>query len=474
MVAVPAGRSARAASRPTACCSEGIDRRLRRVHDPDPEPGRGARPQPQLPCRLGHEGAGCRRPPAERARDRRPRAGRRRPGPTSAGTTRSTPAGGAAAAVVDPARHARSSRSTSGRGSQLGEVGTALTGYTVHARVRRLHLGSARHDERRRRRLGLRAPRRVRLDHRVLGHRPEGDRHQAVDPLLVHSARPPTRRWRCCGGATSTTPTATSTGIRSSIRNSARSSSAAGTSCRRGPTHPLALAARRGRSPRRLRDPPGAVLATARDRPHRRRAAGRRHVARRGRGRQHRLASHRRHRRRPGSSNSSSPAARRCGATASTSWADRPGNRSAHLEGRAALRFSSSIATYGTPDRALVSWVVSAPAGSEVAISRRFLTELVVFRRRSCLHSPVAVTRSPHRPPRVGGDHDHPRGRGRVRAAGAAVLRRQGLGRDAAPRDAGVRPGPPAVPDHARRHRAQLPRADRVPRSSRRATRAAS
>jgi hypothetical protein len=43
-----------------------------------------------------------------------------------------------------------------------------------------------------------------------------------------------------------------------------------------------------------------------------------------------------------------------------------------HLEGRAALRFSNSLFANGwngTPDRALVSWVVSAPAGSEVTIS---------------------------------------------------------------------------------------------------------
>ena len=43
-----------------------------------------------------------------------------------------------------------------------------------------------------------------------------------------------------------------------------------------------------------------------------------------------------------------------------------------HLEGRAALRFSNSIFSNGwngTPDRTLVSWVVSAPAGTEVTIS---------------------------------------------------------------------------------------------------------
>ena len=43
-----------------------------------------------------------------------------------------------------------------------------------------------------------------------------------------------------------------------------------------------------------------------------------------------------------------------------------------HLEGRAALRFSNGLSSNGwngTPDRALVSWVVSAPAGTELTIS---------------------------------------------------------------------------------------------------------
>ena len=57
-----------------------------------------------------------------------------------------------------------------------------------------------------------------------------------------------------------------------------------------------------------------------------------------------------------------------------------------------------------------------------------------------------------------------PRGRGRVRAAGAAVLRRQGLHRDAAPGGEGVLAGADPVPGDARRHRAQLRRGPRVPR----------
>ena len=46
-----------------------------------------------------------------------------------------------------------------------------------------------------------------------------------------------------------------------------------------------------------------------------------------------------------------------------------------HLEGRAAMRFSNGMFSNGwngTPDRALVSWVVSAPAGTEVDDFRDF------------------------------------------------------------------------------------------------------
>ena len=70
-------------------------------------------------------------------------------------------------------------------------------------------------------------------------------------------------------------------------------------------------------------------------------------------------------------------------------------------------------------------------------------------------------------------DPHHPRSRGRVRAPGDALLRRQGLGPDAAPGAQGVRAGAGPVPDHARRHRAQLPRGDRVPRPHGRRARAA-
>ncbi len=63
------------------------------------------------------------------------------------------------------------------------------------------------------------------------------------------------------------------------------------------------------------------------------------------------------------------------------------------------------------------------------------------------------------------GDPHHPRGRRGVGAPGAAVLRRQGLDRDAAAGREGVRAGRRCpFPVHARRHRAQLPRGARLPR----------
>ena len=78
--------------------------------------------------------------------------------------------------------------------------------------------------------------------------------------------------------------------------------------------------------------------------------------------------------------------------------------------------------------------------------------------------------RDPPAGPRGRGDPHHPRGRGRAREAGAAVLRRQGLDRAAAPGREGVPAGAGAVPGHARRHRPQLPGGDRVPRPPRAAT----
>src|SRR5207302_946810 len=74
----------------------------------------------------------------------------------------------------------------------------------------------------------------------------------------------------------------------------------------------------------------------------------------------------------------------------------------------------------------------------------------------------------------VGGDPRDARGGGRIRAPRAPVQRRQGLDRAAAARREGVPPRTLSVSDHARGHRTQLPRGDRVPRPARgRARRAA-
>ena len=71
------------------------------------------------------------------------------------------------------------------------------------------------------------------------------------------------------------------------------------------------------------------------------------------------------------------------------------------------------------------------------------------------------------------GDPHHARGRRRARAARAALLRRQGLDRAAAPRGEGVPAGQVPVPGDARRHGPQLPRGGRVPRPARRGARRA-
>ena len=96
--------------------------------------------------------------------------------------------------------------------------------------------------------------------------------NQAVDPLLVH--RPHRRRGAGRAALVRRTPprAATSTGIRSSIPSSARSRSVAGTICSPGSTRPRHLLRREVERSRRLRDPPGAVLAAAGDPPLRRRA----------------------------------------------------------------------------------------------------------------------------------------------------------------------------------------------------------
>ena len=86
------------------------------------------------------------------------------------------------------------------------------------------------------------------------------------------------------------------------------------------------------------------------------------------------------------------------------------------------------------------------------------------------------TTRSATLPPRRargGGSPHHARGGRRARAARAPLLGRQGLDRAAAPGREGVPPRPLPLPADARRHGAQLPRGDRVPRPARRRARRA-
>ena len=59
----------------------------------------------------------------------------------------------------------------------------------------------------------------------------------------------------------------------------------------------------------------------------------------------------------------------------------------------------------------------------------------------------------------------HPRGSRRVRAAGDALLNRQGLRRHAAAGAEGVPPRTAALPTAARRYDLEVPGDDRVPRS---------
>ena len=251
--------------------ARGRRRRPRRVHRPDPPPARRARPQPQLPGRLGHRRARVGRPSAVRAGDRRPGAGDRRPAQhlrvqRVPHQRRRDPA-----AVVDAARRRRCRRSTSGPGTSSASVGTRLTGYPVHSVFEDFTWDRAEHDERRRRRLGLRAPRRVRVDHRVLGRRPRRHRHQAERPTSGTPDRPTPRRSPCCAGSTSTPPSEHVDWYpfdhpqlgRRRARRLARPGRVDQPAAR--PAHG------RGRAPRRVRRRPGAGRAVPGDPPRRRR-----------------------------------------------------------------------------------------------------------------------------------------------------------------------------------------------------------
>ena len=232
---------------------------------PTPRAGRGARPQPQLPGRLGHGRARVGRPSAQRARDRRPGAGDRRPSQRLRVQRLPHERRRAAAAVVDWSPTRKLEPFDVWAWGQIGEVGSALTGYPVHSVFEdftwdQRHTMSGAADDWVYEHLG------------VFGWTTEfwdivQQRHraQAVDPLLVH--RP--HRRRSAGGPALVR--------RAPPGRSRRLVPVRPSPARRGRARrlerPLDVdqsavrhAARRGRPPRRLRHPSGAVLAAARDR----------------------------------------------------------------------------------------------------------------------------------------------------------------------------------------------------------------
>ena len=357
----PCRRPGRRSTPPLPAARRGHDRRPRRLHDPDAPPARGARPQPQLPGRVGHR---CARVAATtRCRSRRstPSCGPSSPAPTCAATTPSTPAAACCCARRrrSPTRPCR--RATCGRGSSSARSAPRLTGYPVHSVYEdftwdKADTMSGAADDWAYEHLGVYSWTTEFWDaiHAATGT-------EAVDRLLVRSARPTSRRWPCCAGPTSTPRASSSTGTRSSTRSSAPSSWAAGTTSGSGRTRRSTCSRPRSRRTPRSPSPrpwPRRAWRSATSRPStsaagtwrdRGRAsptpAGCRRTCRRGppkrrpgapdRRRGHRRG--RRRRRRPGP-----PAAR-------------PARRPRHD----ALHYGHD----GTPDRALATWVVRAEAG---------------------------------------------------------------------------------------------------------------
>ena len=187
-----ARRRRRAGRRATGCCA----RARIADHDgftiPTPRPPEGLDMNRNFPAGWGTGVRGHRRPPAQRAGDRRARAGHRRPAERLRLQRLPHQRRRPPAAVVDADRDSRCRRSTSGRGSSSAS-GARRSPATRCTRVfEDFTWDPTDDDERRRRRLGLRAPRHVRLDHRVLGRRPRGDRHRAT--ARRHLVRRPDRR----------------------------------------------------------------------------------------------------------------------------------------------------------------------------------------------------------------------------------------------------------------------------------------
>ena len=204
-----------------------------------------------------------------------PSCGPSSPAPTSAGTTRSTPAAACCCGRRRPSADSALPPVDLWAWKQLGRARHGADRVPRALRVRGLHVGQVRHDERRRRRLGLRAPRRVLVDDRVLGRRPRRDRHASRRPTSGTSVRRTSRRWPCCGGSTSTPPTSSSTGTRSTTPSSGRSSSGAGTPRASGRTRRRRCCAAEVAPHADVRRRPGAGVAVPGGPPH----AGRRRSA---------------------------------------------------------------------------------------------------------------------------------------------------------------------------------------------------
>ena len=212
--------------------AEGIIDRPRRLHGPDAPPGRRPRPEPQLPGRLGHRRHRRRRLPAVGARGRRRRA--RHGGPAQHLRLQRLPH------VRRRAAATRARRKADGAlppvdvwtWKELGARLTETSGYPVHSVFEDFTWDKDRPDVGRQRRLGVRAPRHLRLDHRVLGrdrprHRPpappppSGSSGPRVEDELAvlrwsdercpgryyvdwyPSTTPSSARWSSAGGTTS-------------------------------------------------------------------------------------------------------------------------------------------------------------------------------------------------------------------------------------------------------------------------------
>ena len=265
---------------------------------------------------------------------------------------------------------------------QLGEIGHRLTGYTGALGLRGLHVGQVRHDERRRRRLGLRAPRRVLLDDRVLGRRPRRDGREAVRPTSGTSARPTSRRSPCCAGSTRNDPDQYVAWYPFEHPQLGPVELGGWHYLGIWTNPPPARLRDEVDAARRVRRRPGDGVAVPRDRPHARPSTS---AAARGGSRPASPTP-------GGCRRRSRPAAPRQTLTQPDHRrADRRGDRgrrragpassSASSQGRAALRFAHWHD--GTPDRVLATWVVRAAAGTTVD---------VVARHERAGQSAVAVT----------------------------------------------------------------------------------